>query len=234
MRTHKLFLLSLLAVAVALAGCQPRKGRKDGLRVGRLARGPIATNQNGQPVPLQPKNSSTLWGEVTALSNAWDEEVRIFTWPSLKDSPGEAIGFVSGASNQATGIGFWGYVPVSGQGGVYGSGQVDANATIHIEVYDDKYGQVQSDGEIIPPLVVHIGRDQPDTFKSVSGSVNGTQAQVTFADIYGQVHLEGTVQAQDFTGTMKYCNVDSGCGAGQWRTLGHFRVPTCGFFICSN
>ncbi|NJL25987.1 MAG: hypothetical protein HC902_13020 [Calothrix sp. SM1_5_4] len=208
-------------------GCQPNNNRKN-RKIGRTARGQVAY-VNGIPSPLSSNRAGTKWGEVTGLSGdqAFRDELYYFTAPMMQGASAEdQLGYVSSQSAQRTGVAFWGEASIRGSGGM---GQLEGStARLHIEIYDDKYGQKRPDGSTIEQVSIHIGYDQ-EGFVGAQGTVQNGQANLTFTDSYGSIVLQGQVVGQTFAGTMYYSNDTT---SGQMRALGRFSVEACGFFIC--
>lgn len=235
MKTWRFFILIGVMLPLVIS-CGPQRPRKESLR-GRTARGPVSYTANGQPAPYNPNNA--LWGEIHSGNNfqyasmsgdqQFQEELRALLAPSLGGSSGyqnasygDYLGYVSGQSNQSTGVFFWGYAAVNNNGQLEGK-----SAQLHIEIYDDKVGQIGSNGKPITQIVVDPRRS--GCYSGAQGYVQGYNARLTFNDCYGSIVLDGGFQDQYFSGTVHYKNNQTG---GQWRQLGQFIVPTCGFFRC--
>lgn len=231
MFARKVWILAFVIFAAALTGCQPAPSRKNQLRIGRNARGPV-NYVNGHATSFQSGNYSTQWGQITGNSGdqAFDDQLYYFAMPSLGGADAsQQLGFVSATPNQSTYVAFWGEASVygggGGLGGYSGSGTLDGSrARIHIEIWDDKAVSMGVD-----PVVVHIGYDYPG-FVGASGSVNGGHATLTFTDGYGSVALDGNLSGQYYSGTIYFMNSATG---GQYYPLGNFQVPACGFFLCN-
>jgi hypothetical protein len=221
-------------VVAATLGCQPKKEKKRE-PVGRGLRGAPAVDSMGRPIPVQPNNGvnnrwgaqQTEWGAITSTNGdqAFQQQVAGFVAPSINSianpSIEETLGYVSGQSNQDTGIVFWGIV----QRGA--NGAIDPSVSkIHIEVFDSNYGRAKADGSYVPQIIVHIGADQTG-FVSAQGWFNQSQAQLMFTDQHGSVSLRGQIQGGMFVGQVFYTNAFTGGGE---QLLGQFRVSAAGFF----
>lgn len=229
---RNLFLL-LIGIMFISSGCQRRDARKTSWRMARGMRGDFNASYKGDPRASNATNacgsyipSNKSWGEVTMSGmnqNQFWYEVFYLTWPSLGGlDDSEQLGYVSGSSNQSTGIRLWGSVTTTGQ--VQGA-VVSAKSQIRVEIYDDKACSQKSDGTIIPVIPIHIGANQAG-FVGVTGTVNSGNTTITFTDEIGTLTLQGTFTGQIFQGTMRYSI------PGHASTLGQFRVPTCSFFKC--
>lgn len=215
-------IILLMTLASLLAGCQVRK-RKDAIRPGRTAGGPISKNHN-QYGCLNPYIvNGASWGEITqGFSSNFQSAVYLLTLPHLDGLPvNEQLGNVSGVSGQSTGVRFWGQVGFNGA-------QVQTNSSLHIEVYDDRYCTPGPNGKSINQVVLHIGPAMQG-FQYAAGTVNNNMASLTFVSVYYSVTLYGYIQNQWFTGDIYFKNSYT---QGEDVYLGQFQVPTCGFFKC--
>jgi hypothetical protein len=217
MASRKFGFIMLLALSFCL-GCQPAPNNSSNFTsTGRGAR----TTSVGAAVP-----SGKTWGAITSSAGdaAFDQELYYLTYPTLSNaSASDQLGYVSSQSGQATGVRFWGNAHMVGA-------NVDSTTMmLRLDIYDDRTGQTDSDGNVIPDIGIQISPDQP-TFVTAGGTVNGTTANLYFQDTYGTITLTGDVSTQNFTGTITYQDNITG---NQPRTLGNFTVPLCGFFQCN-
>lgn len=229
MTARQISILAFVAFVAILTGCQPPPSRKNELRIGRNARGPTGpiNSATGTATRYNSGNTSTTWGQLTSTmgDQGFDDQLYYFTLPMLNGlDASQQLGYVSASAGQSTFVSFWGEASIYSNGSS-GSGTLDgAHARIHIEIWDNK--AVASGAN---PVVVHIGYDFPG-FVSATGSVNGSQATLTFTDGYGSVALQGTLSNQMFSGTMYFSNSAT---SSQFYPLGNFQVSACGFFVCN-
>jgi len=217
-----------LLLMVALVACQPPTNNRNRRTIGRNAMG--ATNWvGGQPQSTQPWSTNTQWGAVSGMhgDQNFQEELWYFTSPMLGQAgPDEQLGYVSAQPAQ-TGVFFWGQARIMGSAS---NGQLDGSrAVLHLEIWDNRAGQVGPNGSTIPQVVVHIGPDQAG-FVSAQGYAQNGRVFLTFTHQLNTVVMDGAVQGQTFTGNIGYSNQQTG---GQTRFLGRFQVNTCGFFACN-
>lgn len=132
------------------------------------------------------------------------------------------IGQISGLEGDATGLRFQGVVKLDAAGNV-----VAANSKLLISIYDSFVGQPDSTGAKGEPIKLEFiaGKSQ------ISGQINMQTGLgfLSFSDTYGEVRFEGRLDAQLFTGTVKFQNsrnVNGGTPASG--TLGQFKVARCG------
>lgn len=219
----KAWIASLLIIGfVGTVGCQPPPKNPDTRKIGRLGRGAINW-VNGQPQSMQ-AGTGVQWGQITSQNGdqAFQQALSFLTAPTLQGQPDLQLGYVSSQPNQQTGVYFWGQVFSAG-------GMIDSSRSrIHIEIWDSKAGQMGPDGNVIPPVVIHIGSDQTG-FVSVQGSVQGGAVQLVFTDETGSIYLNGNTMGQYLSGTIQFSNAN---GSGPI-DLGQFNVPACGFLSCN-
>ena len=208
--------LGMALALVSSLGCQPPKNQAN-INSSRTARGGLT----GRGAVLGYGKS---WGEIT--SDAGDQvfwqELNNLTSPALSGlSSDDQLGYVSSQSGQNTGVRFW------GNARVFQNSQIDPSSLmIRLEIYDDRAGQIRSDGTSRPNIPIQISSDQP-TYVTAGGSMQGGQVYLWFQDVYGTIMLSGYISGQTFSGQIGY--QDSATG-NQPRTLGNFTVPASGFF----
>jgi hypothetical protein len=234
-------MILLLAVVAPLVACQKGENSKRG-NIRRAYRGATEINRLGynpgipQPGytdpnrPFSPTGGSS-WGAMHAGSRLTNDEFDFYYHHFVSATmDAEMLGDVSGQVGDSTGVRFWGYA--QGAGGVrinpYGSNNMNidtANAELRIVIWDSYAGQYDSEGELVPEYPVHIRTGTSG--HSVSGQISGNWAKIVFRDQYGWIELNGTFDANYFSGWAWFDN--SGGSAGH---LGDFYIPTCSFFRC--
>jgi hypothetical protein len=232
--------LIILVMSIMLTACG-KKEKKEPISL-RGARGPVSdagavpTSGTGStPGTYQPASGKT-WGEITRgtfyTQNQFNDLVRYFTSATLNlyaDPP--EIGFVSGDSNQSTGIRFWGQVATTTAFNPTASvsAQVSgASSELRIVIWDAYAGQTNAAGQTIPEYPVHIKGN-------ATGTISGNHAIITFNQPgYGTITLDGTFDQNNFQGWARFANEIfwDGQKPGAANYLGQFRVSTCGFFNC--
>lgn len=229
--------LVIAAVALPLVACNNGGNKKGSINTVRQTRGPAmpvgygpqGVPQPGAPNYYNPGNTQTgqgrLWGAIFAgnLLSMDDFDYNLHDFVANIMSPTD-LGYVSGAYNDSTGVRFWGYAePSSGILNPNGMNNVTINtskAELRIVIWDSYAGQIDSSGELITEVPVHIRG-------GASGVINGNYARVRFTDKYGFIELEGNFDAQYFHGTVWF---DNNGGYANW--MGEFAVSTCAFFRC--
>lgn len=237
MKTISLY--GLLTLMIFLMGCAPSYNQKKA----RISRGGTAQHNLVQTPPSQsPVNKDNTgeagtWGEVVRATNwtqpQFENQVRVFL-SNLKEADGSpiALGFISGDSGQSTGIRFWGSVGFAG--GTFspnGTGaplQVTSQGSaLRMSIIDSYVGQVNAEGETITEIPIYIAPGV-EGFVSVTGWVQGRQAEITYTDGFGKIILKGQFDNNWFQGAVMFQN-NSPAVSGY---LGLFTVRTCGFFKC--
>lgn len=116
-------------------------------------------------------------------------------------------------------------------------GSVDSNTGVQfqgIATFDNNGNLNRAQSGIIINVTDSYALDGQDPIQPIGiagsdGAVNRTTGQVRlrFQDNYGAVILEGSYDYSYFQGVMTYVNAN-----GSSRSLGTFRIDTCGFFVC--
>ncbi len=231
--------LIILVMSIMLTACGKKEKKEPislrGARGGVSDTGSMPTAGGGSTGGTYQPASGKTWGEITRGSftqNQFNDFVRYFTSATLDlyADPSE-IGYVSGDSNQSTGIRFWGQVATQTAFNPTASVSTQitsASSELRIVIWDSYAGQKDASGQTIPEYPVHIKGN-------ASGSINGNQATITFNQPgFGSIKLQGTFDQNTFQGWASFDNETywDGQKPGAANYLGQFRVSTCGFFNC--
>lgn len=201
-------------MAVVLVGCQEKKG------------GSVNVRDRAQPrttngVPTQAPTSITEFNGVVF----WPDQQQHFLeaigdlMAANLESP-EDLGFVSAAEGDRTGVYFAGRVQLTSgplRQGI--QSQVASGSQLVIGVFDEFS---EEKGPLPQPY-----------FVQAQGQVSGNTATIRFFDDNGWVELRGQFDSNVFQGDIYYDVRRTATGQeGRAGPLGHFKVPTCRFFIC--
>lgn len=222
----------LLILAAFMSACQGKKNQQQAIHQ-RCARGGCG-NITGDPssggVDSQGLKYGTAWGQIWRQNLSQNQFYSAVQGLVSSTIDPYSLGAVSGDVNQNTGVWFWGDVRMA-QGFFNPNGNQSAQingavAELRIVIWDSFAGQTVN-GARVPEYPIHI--------RGASGTVQGNQASIIFQDGYGQIRLDGTYNANYFSGTISYANSRryDGSTPGATSSLGSFYVPTCGFFRCS-
>lgn len=233
-------IIVIAAMALPLVACNNGGSKKGSINTVRQTRGiaapygggpmgPQGVPQPGQPNTFNPGNTQTgqnrLWGAIFAgsLLSMEDFDYNLHDFVANIMSPTD-LGYVSGNYTDSTGVRFWGYVePSSGVLNPNGMSNVTINSTraeLRIVIWDSYAGQVDSSGELITEVPVHIRG-------GASGSITGNYATIRFTDKLGFIELSGYFDTNYFHGTVWFDNTN-----GYANYMGEFAVATCAFFRC--
>lgn len=223
----------LLIPLLAFLGCDPKKSTvKANVQSGVPTNGQAAASTNiagdftlSNQCPQGVSGIGSIWdsgGTAESLytsSGSFEDRVKALLSASIAAS---GVGQISGLESDSTGLRFQGVVKLDAAGNV-----VAANSKMLIKVYDSFVGQPDSNGVKSEPIKI----DFISSKAQISGQINMQTGQgyVSFSDSYGEVRFEGRLDAQFFTGLVKFQNaknVNEGAPAGD--TLGQFKVARCG------
>jgi hypothetical protein len=212
--TFKKIMMILLAVS-SLAACSNkndnRTTRDPGLNVG-TAGAPTTCDANQQAV-------GRIYDAGTA-GTVYSFEQRVKGLISASVDP-EEFGIISSNSNVAqNGVTIEGHLFYDGNGNVL----LD-QSKLKITVSDSFVGQKNSDGKIIEAYPINFN-------SAVAGTMNlQTKAfMLQFKDAYGDITLNGVINAATVTGTVSYQNYTSyDGGQASAGVLGTFSIATCGW-----
>ncbi|MGE0764383.1 MAG: hypothetical protein AB7N80_13965, partial [Bdellovibrionales bacterium] len=219
--------LMIALVALPLIGCGDKGDKKSKVSVGRTSRGYSEVQTAGirsLPAPGQQSTvSGKVWGSIY-IDGYYVRSQQEFNW-NVHDfvaatmDPAQ-LGDVSGQSNASTGIRFWGYAGTNTTINPNGSNNaqiIGTQSELRMVVWDSYAGYLDSQGELITEVPVHIRGN-------ATGQVTGNSATIRFQDQYGWIELHGTINSQYFRGTIFFDNTN-----GWANYLGEFSVPTCAF-----
>ena len=223
----KLFIL--LPSFLLVIACNPKKEAVRG-NFNRDAGGSIAgalavTNSCPQGV----SGIGTIFddGQMTQVSLdsvSGNFETRVKALLSATTSSDE-VGQISGLATDQTGVRFQGIVKLDAKGLVIG-----AQSKMLIKIYDSYVlnSQLDPNGTKYEPIAIEF---IPTSGSQIQGQFNlqTGEGSVSFRDSYGEVRFEGRMNAQTFSGVVKFQNtrnINGGTAASG--TLGQFYVARCG------
>jgi hypothetical protein len=100
----------------------------------------------------------------------------------------------------------------------------NSNSNISLVIVDSLVGTV-ADGREVQPIQINLG--------NATGVAANYNANLTFADQYGTISINGTYNLNTFQGTVTFANTQgNGFNGRKSGTLGQFSIPTCAFFVC--
>lgn len=208
-------ILVLIALTL-LANCSPKKSSvKANVGV------PATINIAGVATGTQCVNTSAntgMIGDNSANSINFENQVKALL--SATTNPSE-VGTISASAN-GTGVGFTGIIKLDASGNVVG-----AQSNVTITVYDSIWYMNQTPANLIELKFL------PTNGSTLSGqfSVATGDGFLSLTDKYGEVRFEGKIDAQNFSGTVRFQNTASVIGGTPASgTLGQFQIQRCAIF----
>lgn len=210
--------LTIIIALTLLAACSPKKSGVKA-NVGATTAATIAGVTTG--TQCVGTNSSVNTGYIyDSTSNSYDFENRVKALLSATVNPAE-VGTISAQAN-GTGVGFTGLVKLDSNGNVIG-----AQSKLTITVYDSIWYMNQTEANLINL------RFDPSTGSALSGQFNIQTGDgfLSLKDQFGEVRFEGKIDAQNFSGTIKFQNSATVIGGSPASgTLGQFQIQRCAIF----
>jgi hypothetical protein len=199
-----------------LAGCKP--AAKDGARAYTTnQRQDVVNTGNGSVFQNNCPSGQAAIGSIYDAnnSNAVSFENRVKAFLSATTLPDDVGSISSSPTDSSTGVRFQTTIKLDASGRVVGN-----QSKITITIYDSL---VASQG--LDPIAVSISSASAGQFNVQTG-----QGYVTFKDAYGEVRLDGTVNNQNFAGTVSFTNYTTVVqnAAVSSGPLGQFSIVTCG------
>lgn len=212
--------LTVILALTILAACSPKKSS---VKSNTGSSATIAGVTLGQCDGSTGTVNSTQGGIFDTSATSYNFENQVKALLSATMSPYD-VGSVSAYPNAQTGVRFKGVVKLDANGAVVG-----AQSKILISVYDSIY----VNNKYTNPNEVEIQIEfDPAKLATITGQFDtqtGT-GYLSLKDKYGEVRFDGTVNAQNFSGTVRFQNsvtVLSGSSPASG-SLGQFQIQRCG------
>ncbi len=223
----KLFIL--LPSFLLVIACNPKKEAVRG-NFNRDASGNIVGTFTGtNSCPQGVSGIGTIFddgqlAQVSLDSVSGNFETRVKALLSATTSSDE-VGQISGSATDQTGVRFQGVVKLDTSGLVIG-----AQSKMLIKIYDSYVlnSQLDPNGKKYEPIAIEF---LPTSGSQIQGKFNlqTGEGSISFRDSYGEVRFEGRMDAQTFSGAIKFQNTRNvNGGAAASGTLGQFYVARCG------
>ncbi len=216
----------IIIISMCFVACSQKK---DGVRT--LTGHAVITNGTGALVgnstcPQGVKilgsiiDSTTLKTEAGDFTGTFQERVNALLSTTAKP---ESIGLVSGFRYASTGIDFNGLIKLDANGNVL-SAQSNLTFTVRDSIWAD---QVIWDPKALP---INIIFDQGHA-STISGQFNinsqSGPATLVLHDGFGDILFDGVLDAQNFSGKVRYVNSVTVVGQIMKGPLGDFIIPRC-------
>ena len=221
--------IALLVVFSVLAACGPKADNRP-VPISRAPRGPNPESvqgpgggQGGGGVPTAP---GRLVGAIFSQFGAslTDSARRLVSATMNPEDLGEVSGDVNSTT---TGIRFVGTIRTNAPFRPGTALQVAPGSEIRIDIWDS----YAADGAAPAyPITFVAGQNGAQISGSFTSGVN-----LMFRDQHGTIEFRGSVDGSNmYSGTVLFQNLKNydGSTGGAAETLGQFRVPACGFFVC--
>ncbi len=215
--------ITILIALTLLAACNPKKSSTKAT-VGAGTTATIAGVTTGVQCASTNNTSTTNTGYIfDSSANSYNFEAQVKALLSATTNPSE-VGTISAQAN-GTGVGFTGVVKMDSDGNIIG-----AQSKVTITVYDSIWYSNQTAANLI-----ELKFDQATTTNAavISGQFNVTTGDgfLSLKDKYGEVRFEGKIDAQNFSGTVKFQNATTVVGGSPASgTLGQFQIKRCAIF----
>ncbi len=220
-------LILLLPLFLVVIACNPKK---DGVR--SVTRDPKTNGIVGNFVtattcPQANMSIGTIFDngqqQVTLDSVSGTFESRVKAFLSASTAANE-IGQISGLPTDQTGVRFQGTVKIGANGAVDGT-----RSKMLIKVYDSFVlnSELDANGQKFEAIALEF---LPKAPTQISGQFNMQTGEgyASFRDSYGEVRFEGRIDAQNFSGVVKFQNTKNvNGGAALSGMLGQFYVARC-------
>ncbi|MBC7466694.1 MAG: hypothetical protein H7256_11945 [Bdellovibrio sp.] len=175
------------------------------------------TSVGGLNTAVTCANGTSAVGQIydtTATAASFEARVKALLSATISSSE---VGTISATASNNTGVIFNGAIKLDASGNI-----VAASSSMSIKVYDS-YTLSGSD-----PIALEFASSKSSQISGQFSTSTGV-GYVSFSDNYGIVRFDGTLNAQTFSGVVRFqntANVDG--GAAQSGTLGQFTVARCG------
>ena len=221
-------LILLLPLFSLMIACNPKK---DGVR-GQVTRDPKTNGIVGNFVtatscPQANMSIGTIFDnsqqQVTLDSVSGTFESRVKAFLSASTAASE-IGQISGLPTDQTGVRFQGTIKIGANGTVDGT-----QSKMLIKIYDSFVlnSELDANGQKFEAITLEF---LPKAPTQITGQFNlqTGEGYTSFRDSFGEVRFEGRIDAQNFSGVVKFQNTKNVNGGNALSgTLGQFYVARC-------
>ncbi len=223
--------LLLVPLFMTLAACNPSKdpvrattllGSNTGAN---LSREFVLTKQCPQGISGIGAISDTVQsaGSLYSTPGTFQDRVKALLSAAVLSTD---VGDISGSEFDATGVRFQGVIKMDPTSGIVDG----SNSKMLIKVYDSFYVNAMNDPNGTKYDAIQL-EFSPLKNAQVSGQFNlqTSEGFLSFRDSYGEVRFEGRLDAQFFSGIVKFQNTKNVNGGDPATgTVGQFKVARCG------
>lgn len=224
----KSFLALFVGSILTLSACAKKSNTSSNNRTGNLTRGNgvVNNNTNLSTFGTRCTDGSSSWGRVyddgTLYGNLFRESYSNFL--SSASDP-QYLGDLDGSSSSTrTGVNMELKLKITN------NQQLDLSQTrLTLEINDSKVGEIGSDGQAMTAITVAFSNASAGQISNFNG--NSGSFQLTFADDYGTVSVNGTFNGTEARGNISFNNTKSYDGSSpKSGKLGAFYMKACGLF----
>lgn len=206
--------LTLLVAITLLAACSPQKSAVKA-NVANGASATVAGVVTGQCSGVNSNNVGTIYDNQNSYN--FENQVKGFLSATVLPS---YIGTISAQSNASTGVRFSGLIKLDASGNV-----LPDQTQLKITIYDSVWLANQTSANLIE---ISFLKNKGSTISGQFNLATG-DGYLSVSDQYGEVRFEGKIDAQNFSGNVRYQNTTSVMGgAPASGTLGQFIIQRCG------
>ena len=209
-------LLVLLALTL-LAACSPKKSSVKA-NIGAPATVTISGVTTGAACVNTSQNTGYIYDNS---ASSYNFETQVKALLSATTNPAE-VGSISALASDGTGVGVTGLIKLDASGNVVG-----AQSNLLITILDSIWQTTRSED-----LKIKLNFT-PANGSTLSGQFNLTSSDgfLSVADKYGEIRFEGKIDAQNFSGTVRFTNLTTVIGGTPASgVLGQFQIQRCAIF----
>lgn len=222
----KSFLALFFGSMLVFSACA-KKSNTSSNRAGNLTRGNGVVNNNATTLNVSRcTDGSSGWGRIVDDGTLYGTLFReaYYNFLSSASNP-EYLGNLDGSSSSTT-TG----VNMELKLKIVNNQQLDLSQTrFTMEINDSKVGEIGSDGQPMTEIKVNFSSAKAGEITNFNG--NSGSFQLTFADDYGTVSVNGTFNGTEARGNVSFNNTKSYDGnTPKSGKLGAFYMKSCGLF----
>lgn len=226
MKKLKFLILFILGTTLLMACNQKKSGVKAstasiaGVAIGTNC---LGTNTNANSTFIG--TAATGVGSIYDSQNAFNFEAQVKSFLSATLSPYE-VGTISAQPNDTTGVRFGGLIKLDGSGAVIGT-----QSRLTITVYDSVWFMSQTAANLIEVAFNPSGTTTKGAAITGQFDLASGDGFLSLRDQYGEVRFEGRIDAQNFSGVVRFQNLTAvNGGSPASGTLGQFFIQRCVIF----
>lgn len=222
--------LSLLILLVAFSACQPKKDQIKAVSVNGvngvtgLATSAACAQSSAGATQGNIFESAQIPIVANEVQGTFETRVKALLSATILPTV-DNIGSISGQLGASTGVRFIGKMKLDQNGAVAAN-----QSKMTVQVFDGIWAMEYIYNNQAKPIEIEF---DPAKGHTISGQFNGQTGQgtLTVKDNYGEISFVGVIDAQNFSGQVRFQNTTSTTGEVYKGVIGNFTISRCAILL---